>query len=199
MGNTSRRNVEGKRRGDSYVSPRRLSLTILLDVFLVWGCGGGVRPTATINAPDSADQVLVQMSTYITGEGIVRARVRADTAYMYSGTQSAELRGVHVTFYDDRGAQTSTLTSREGTYHWRSGEMEARGNAVVLTTDGRTLRSEVMRYSEAKSEVSSDKPFTYDGPGKHVEGDGFTSDPGFRNVVAKHPRATGGTFTLPNQ
>src|SRR5258708_2843224 len=102
------------------------------------------------------------MSTYITGEGIVRARVRADTAYMYSGTQSAELRNVHVTFYDDRGAQTSTLTSREGTYHTRSGEMEARGNAVVITTYGRTLRSEVMRYSEAKSQVSSYKTFTCD-------------------------------------
>src|SRR2546423_4988648 len=138
MQNASRRNVEGKRRGESCVSPGRLSLTLLLDVVLVWGCGGGIRPTATINAPDSADQVLVQMSTYITGEGIVRARVRADTAYMYSNTQSAELRGVHVTFYDDRGTQTSTLTSREGTYHTRSGEMEARGNAVVLTTDGRT-------------------------------------------------------------
>lgn len=163
-------------------------------------CGGGIRPTATINAPDSADQVLVQMSTYITGEGIVRARVRSDTAYMYSNTQSAELRGVHVTFYDDRGAETSTLTAREGTYHWRSGEMESRGNVVVVTTDGRTLRSEVMRYSEAKSEVSSDKPFTYDGgPNNHLEGEGFTSDPGFRNVVAKHPHGTGGHFTLPNQ
>jgi len=178
---------------------RRFALALMFGGIAGAGCGGGVRPTATINAPDSADQVLVQMSTYITGEGIVRARVRADTAYMYSNTQSAELRGVHVTFYDDRGAQTSTLTSREGTYHWRSGEMEARGNAVVLTTDGRTLHSDVMRYSEARNEVSSDKPFTYDGPGKHVEGDGFTSDPAFRNVVAKHPRATGGTFTLPNQ
>ncbi len=178
---------------------RSLCAALVVGGLVGAGCSGGVRPTATINAPDSADQVLIQMSTYITGEGIVRARVRADTAYMYSGTQSAELRNVHVTFYDDRGAQTSTLTSREGTYHTRSGEMEARGNAVVLTTDGRTLRSEVMRYSEAKSEVSSDKPFTYDGPGKHVEGDGFTSDPGFRNVVAKHPHATGGTFTLPNQ
>ena len=47
--------------------------------------------------------------------------------------------------------------------------------------------------------MSSDKPFTYDGPGNHLEGEGFTSDPSFRNVVAKHPRGTGGHFTLPNQ
>jgi LPS export ABC transporter protein LptC len=174
-------------------------MPLLLAGWLSTGCGGGIRPTATISAPDSADQVLVQMSTYVTGEGIVRARVRSDTAYMYSNTQTAELRGVHVTFYDDRGAQTSTLTGREGTYHWRSAEMEARGNVVVLTTDGRTLRSEVMRYSETKNEVSSDKPFTYDGPNNHVSGEGFTSDPGFKNVVAKHPRGTGGHFTLPNQ
>jgi LPS export ABC transporter protein LptC len=178
---------------------RRYALALVLGGVVGTACGGGVRPTATISAPDSADQVLLQMSTYITGEGIVRARVRADTAYMYSNTQSAELRGVHVTFYDDRGAQSSILTAREGTYHTRTGEMEARGNVVVLTTDGRTLRSEVMRYSEAKSEVSSDKAFTYDGPSNHLVGDGFTSDPGFRNVVAKHPRGTGGHFTLPNQ
>ncbi len=77
--------------------------------------------------------------------------------------------------------------------------MESRGNVVVVTTDGRTLRSEVMRYSEARGEVSSDKPFTYDGPNNHLVGEGFTSDPGFRNVVAKHPHGTGGQFTLPNQ
>lgn len=179
---------------------RGVALALVFGGLVGVGCGGGVRPTATINAPDSADQVLVQMSTYITGEGIVRARVRSDTAYMYSGTQSAELRGVHVTFYDERGAETSTLNAREGTYHWRTGEMESRGNVVVVTTDGRTLRSDVMRYSEARSEVSSDKPFTYDGgANNHLEGEGFTSDPGFRNVVAKHPHGTGGHFTLPSQ
>src|SRR2546427_6776381 len=68
------------------------------------------------------------MSHYVTDGGIQRAHVRADTAYFFSPMQTAELRSVHITFYDTEGAETSTLTSREGTYHWRSGDMEARIN-----------------------------------------------------------------------
>ncbi|HEX4602029.1 MAG TPA: LPS export ABC transporter periplasmic protein LptC, partial [Gemmatimonadales bacterium] len=95
-------------------------------------CEPGIKPTATISAADSADQVLLNMSHYVTDDGILRARVRADTAYFYTPVQTAELRAVHITFYDARGAPTSTLTGRDGTYHWRSGDMEARGNVVVV-------------------------------------------------------------------
>lgn len=165
----------------------------------VVGCETGIKPTATITAADSADQVLLNMSHYMTSAGIQRAHVLADTAYFYSPTQTAELRGVHITFYDPRGAQTSTLTSREGTYHWRSGDMEARGTVVVVRTDGATLRTEVIRYSQAKNQVSSDREFVFDEPSRHIEGEGFTSDPDFKIVTALRPKGTGGKFTLPNQ
>jgi LPS export ABC transporter protein LptC len=167
---------------------------------VVWSaCDTGIKPTATISAADSADQVLTGMSHYITNDGIQRAHVRADTAYMYSPSQTAELRNVHITFYDTRGAQTSTLTAREGTYHWRSGDMEARGNVVVVRTDSATLRSEVIRYSQAKNQVSSDRDFVFDEPTRHILGTGFTADPDFKVVTATKVTGKGGNFTLPNQ
>ena len=166
---------------------------------VVAACETGIKPTATIAAPDSADQVLLGMSHYVTDAGIQRAHVRADTAYFYSPAQTAELRNVHITFYDPRGAETSTLTSREGTYHWRSGDMEARGNVVVVRTDGATLRTEVLRYNQARNQVTSDNPFVFDEPTRHIEGEGFTSDPDFKVVTAIRPKGTGGKFTLPNQ
>jgi len=181
---------------------KRLSLTLLLDVLLggvVGGCGEGIKPTATMAATDSADQVLIAMSHYVTEHGVQRARVRADTAFFFSPTQSAELRNVHITFYDPRGAETSTLTAKEGTYRWRTGNMEARGSVLVVRTDGATLRTDVLRYFQAKNEVSSDKRFVFDEPNRHVEGDGFTSDPDFKVVTAIRPKGTGGKFTLPNQ
>jgi len=183
-------------------TPRRLFSTLLLDFLLgaaVGSCGEGIKPTATIAATDSADQVLIAMSHYVTEQGVQRARVRADTAFFFSPTQSAELRNVHITFYDLRGAETSTLTAKEGTYRWRTGNMEARGNVLVVRTDGATLRTEVLRYFQAKNEVSSDKPFVFDEPNRHVEGEGFTSDPDFKVVTAIRPKGTGGKFTLPNQ
>ena len=70
----------------------------LLCAALASACDTGIKPTATISAADSADQVLVGMSHYVTNAGIQRAHVRADTAYFYSPSQTAELRNVHITF-----------------------------------------------------------------------------------------------------
>ena len=177
-----------------------LSIMIGLTLFLLGACKTGTPVTATQAALDSADQVLIGMSHFVTDAGVLRARVQADTAYFYSGTQRAELRNVHVTFYDIAGKTTSTLTSKEGTHHWRSGDMEARGNVVVVRdNDGATMRTEVMYYNQARNEVSSDKPFVWDEPDRHMQGDGFTSDPDFKKITAKGPRGTAGQFILPNQ
>jgi LPS export ABC transporter protein LptC len=172
----------------------------LLYVVLSSACETGIKPTAVVQATDSADQVLFNMSHYVTADGIKRALVLADTAYMYSPTQTAELRGVHVTFYDQRGAQSSTLTSREGTYHSQTGDMEARGHVVVVRVDSATLRTAVVRYSQSRNQVSSDQIFVFDQPGgRHIVGQGFTADPDFKVVTAVRPKGTGGKFTLPNQ
>jgi hypothetical protein len=163
-------------------------LTILLDVVVlaaVFACGNGDRPTATLTPADTADQVLINMTHFVTIAGVQRAKVTADTAYFYSSTQSAEMRTVRITFYDTQGAVTTNLTCREGTYRWQTGDMEGRGA--------------VLRYSQTRNEVSSDRPFVFDGPNRHIEGAGFTSDPEFRNVTATKPRGTGGEFTLPNR
>ena len=173
---------------------------VLAGLVIAGACKSGTPVTATQAALDSADQVLIGMSHYVTDAGVLRARVRADTAFFFSAMQRAELRAVHVTFYDAAGLATSTLTSREGTHHWRTGDMEARGSVVVVRNkDGGTMRTEVMYYNQLRNEVSSDLDFAYDGPDRHIKGKGFTSDPEFRKITAKRPTGTGGEFILPSQ
>jgi len=197
---TSQNGVEHRRSQNAYAAFIRLFATLCCDALVMVGCGNGVKPTATTTVADTADQVLVNMTHELTVDGIRRARVRADTAYFFQQTQTAELRSVHVTFFGNGGTETSEMTAREGTYHWITGDMEGRGNVVVVgKSDGRTLRSEVMRYKALKNEVSSDQAFVFDAPGRHVEGEGFVSDPNFTDVTAQHPHGTGGKFSLPNQ
>lgn len=163
-------------------------------------CSGGVKPTATITAADTADQVLLGMTHYVTADGVLRARVLADTAYFFTTTQQAELRNVHVTFYDLTGHETSTLTCREGTFHWNTGDMEGRGNVVVVrSSDGGTLHTERIEYHEATNKVTTDLPFTFDAPSQHLKGVGLTSDPDFHNIQATRVTGTGGQFVLPNR
>src|SRR6266705_3819378 len=107
----SRGGVEENRQGPASrwdAAPRRFLLTLLLDVVLVSGCETGIKPTATIAATDSADQLRI--------------------------------------------------------------------NVVVVRKDGATLRTEVIRYSQAKNQVSSDQAFVFDEPTRHIKGQGFTAD-----------------------
>lgn len=179
---------------------RRATASGALGVLIaVAACGDGVRPTAQTEAMSDADQVLYGMTHFVTQDGVVRARVEADTAYFYNSTQTVQMQTVRVTFFDTQGTESSTLTARAGTFYWRTQNLDGRGSVVVRTPDGRRLETEVLRYNHQRNEVSSDVPFVFDAPDRHIEGEGFTSDPGFRNVVATKPTGRGGEIRLPNQ
>ena len=173
----------------------------LLVTMLVAACEeSGARPTTTIQAPDSADQVLEGFSHYVTNEGVRRSRVQADTAYFYEATQITNLVNEKVTFYDLKGAESSTLTSKTGVYRWQDGSMEANGNVVVVSPDGRRLATERLRYDNASNQISTDRHFTFDRGDEHLEGNSFRSDPDFRNVVTDRPRGVAGDgMLLPGQ
>ena len=171
--------------------PSRLSALSLLLVGLSMlpACKeDAVRPTMTVTAADSADQVLEGMEHLITNDGVRRTKVVADTAYLYEATQLARLKVVTSTFYSTSGLETSTITADSGIYQMRDGSMSAWGHVVAVTPDGRKLRSAELRYDARTQKISSDKPFIYDRADQHLEGNGFISDPDFHDVVTQQPR-----------
>ncbi len=160
----------------------------------------GVKPTTTVQATDSADQVLEGFSHYVTKDGVRRSRVEADTAYFYENTQVTQLRKIRVVFFDGRGEEGSTLTARGGTYRWQDGSMEATGSVLVVAPDGRRLQTETLKYDNAANTISTNVRFTFDRGSEHLEGNSFRSDPDFRNVVTDRPRGTAGDgLLLPGQ
>ena len=176
-------------------------LSALSALSVLWACEeSGAKPTTTVQAPDSADQVLEGFSHYVTREGIRRSRVEADTAFFYEATQVTDLRKIRVVFFDARGEEGSTLTARTGTYRWQDGSMEANGSVVVVAPDGRTLRTETLTYDNPTNTISTSKHFTFDRGTEHLEGNSFKSDPDFKNVVTDRPRGVAGDgLLLPGQ
>lgn len=149
---------------------------------------------------DSADQLMMGIKLYLTSQGVRQAFLEADTAFVYEASGRTELRNVRLTFYKtETGAQASVLTSNEGTYQQRTGAMEARGNCVVVTTEGARLASSILRYDQTKNEVSTDQPYTYTSGDRNVQGDGFVSDPTFSNITTQRVRGSAGRFNLPGQ
>ena len=154
------------------------------------------RPTMA----DSADQVMFGVRSAITRDGIRRGELFSDTAFVFDQNARMELRGVHVRFYTEAGVLQGTLVSREGTFNTRSGVMEARGNAVVTTEDGRQLTSPQLRYQKAEDLILSDSSFVLTTPTERVEGIGFRSDPQLRNItILRTLGGAGGSVRLPNQ
>ena len=156
--------------------------------FAAAACDGPGDPPVALIAADSADQVLYNLVHYITIDGVRRVKLEADTAFFYQRAQSAEMFGVTVEFYSPDGEHTSTITSIEGTYDWRTQNMEARGDVVAVTPDDRRLTTDTLQYDRQQNEISGPSPFVFDAQDRHLEGDSFVSDPEFKRVQAVRPR-----------
>lgn len=162
-----------------------LSAVILL---VAAACSEAGEPPTRLAAADSADQIFFGMQSNVTVDGVLRARLRADIAYAYQNTQTYDLVAVEVDFMSSGGAITSTVTADSGSYDLRTRGMEARGNVVAMTPDGRRLTTSILRYNSRTEEISGPEPFVFDAPDRHLEGAAFTADPDFRNVQAVEPR-----------
>jgi LPS export ABC transporter protein LptC len=151
--------------------------------------------------PDSADQMMFGIWFTLTDAGVKRAEVAADTAYMYEDNTRTDMRKVKTDFFTATGEKNATLTSKSGDYNSRLGTMEARGDVVVVTTDGRRLTTPQLRYDPGRNEVSSDSAFVLtEKDGRRVTGIGFTSDPDMNNIrIHKAARASGQQVDVPKQ
>jgi LPS export ABC transporter protein LptC len=157
-----------------------------------------VEPTSAL--ADSADQIMYGARSLMTDRGVLRAELLADTAYFFDESTRIEMRNVTTTFFKSTGAKDAVLTSREGTYSTRANNMEARGNVVVVSEDGRRLTTPQLRYAQAQDQISSDSAFVVTEPGRRLEGIGFTSDPDMTRVRCLAAcRGDAGQIQLPGQ
>jgi len=179
---------------------RRGWIVTLGIVAVAAACSNGTEPKVTSANPlaDSADQVMFGVSTMITDQGLLRAKLQADTAYFFDGSTRIEARNEKTTFYTATGVQNAVLTSLEGTYNSARGTMQARKNVVVVTTDNKRLETSLLDYNQQTNLISSDSAFVLTQPTGVMRGIGFTSDPNMTNLHVKRVITGGGTFTLPS-
>lgn len=148
---------------------------------------------------DSADQVAFGFRTLVTDKGLLRAEVFADTALFLEQNTRVSLRVVHGEFFGATGAKEATLTAHRGNLDTRTNVLEAWGDVVITSVDGRVLKSPMIRYQQAINQVMSDSAFVLTEPGeKEMSGVGFRTDPSLNAVeVLKVRSGRGGTVKVP--
>ncbi|HUG28529.1 MAG TPA: LPS export ABC transporter periplasmic protein LptC [Gemmatimonadales bacterium] len=177
------------------------SLQCALVVTLLGCPSSGVTPTATTAIPDSADMVLFDMERGLFQDGVRRAVILADTAFVYQNSQITELRNLRMTFFDAAGNQTSVLTSLEATYQIQHESLDARRDVVVVTTEGKRLTTQHLIYDKPGNLIRTDSAFTYNSSTEQLRGNGFRADPEFSYVTVQQPagRQREGGILLPGQ
>ena len=169
----------------------------LLLVVLSGACrkDSAVIPTTQSALADSADQVMSGVQFLLTGGGVQQGKLLADSGFMFENSTRIELRGVQTDFFSKTGEPTGTLTSREGTYLKQQGNLEARKNVVVVSTDGRRrLETQQLRYDERTDMITTDSAFVITDDGQVHRGVGFETDPAITRYSCKS--ACSGAFNM---
>jgi LPS export ABC transporter protein LptC len=156
-----------------------------------------VTPIPT--AADSADQVMMGVSTLLTERGVKQGELFADTAYVYDENSRFVFRKVRTTFNTPTGAPNGTLTAREGRYDMRQRVLEGFGDVVVVTTDGKRLLTPHIRFDQARNLVRSDSAYTLIDGARRNQGIGFESDPNITRFVCKRACVASDNVNIPTQ
>ena len=143
--------------------------------------------------PDSAEQMAFGINFILTDEGVRRALVRADTLLVYDDATREELRKVTATFFTPTGEQDAVLTALQVVHNNRLGTLEARGNVVIVSTDGQQMESPHVRYDPSRQEISSDSAFTLTEGERVTKGIGFVSNPDMTNMRILRGASLSGT------
>jgi LPS export ABC transporter protein LptC len=125
---------------------------------------------------DSADQILFGAKFTITDQGLRRAEVEGDTAYFFNSNTRIVLHPMHAKFYSSNGAFDGIASSREGTYDTRLATLEAKGDVVINSLDGKRLETPFARYDQRLDLISSESTFYMSEPSRDARGKGFKSD-----------------------
>ncbi len=175
---------------------------LLLATALLCACSEEKGPPIAANKQtiaDSADQVLYGQRMLITDRGLNRAEIHSDTAYFFDENTRTDMRVVDGKFFNSQGLLDAVLTSRTGIYNQRLNSLEARGDVVITTIDGRRLETPYVRYDNRINLVSSDTTFKLTDPdGRVLRGIGFTTDPDLNDLkVVKMLSAKAGPVAVP--
>lgn len=177
---------------------RKYLPAVLASLLVLGACDESTAPPTGDYASLPADNVVTRLDQLLTNDGVRRAQLRADTAYVFEDSATTQLRGVTLETYDESGRLTSTLTSDEGEFNRDTQKTVARGNVVLVIPDpnGRTVWTEELHYDPTTKRLWSDVATRMlMNTGAEMRGQRFTADDEFRNVNV--PGGSGTNLPLP--
>lgn len=167
------------------------------------GCDRAAEPPVA-HVPslvDSAEQVVFDLSTILTNQGVARGTMTADTAFVFHDQTVFDFRNVGVKFNTATGEPSGTMRADSGRYDMRTQVLDGWGHVVITTVDGKRLETPQLRYNQASDVITSDTSFVLTTPdGKVQRGIGLVTDPRLDRIRILRGASGAGTInSLPDR
>lgn len=177
-----------------------VSVAAVCAIALAGACKETKEPPVGVTAPtDTAEQVGFKVHTVLTGNGVQRGELQADTMFVYNDQTKFDFRNARVKFNTETGAPNGTMRAERGIYDQRSQILEGFGNVVITTLDGKKLMSPHLKFNQVTNEVSSDTTFQMVAGNRTQRGVGFKTDPNLTRFACLRDCRTSGLVTIPSQ
>src|SRR3954470_10890651 len=155
-------------------------------------------PVGKAGPVDTAEQVGFGVRTLLTGNGVQKGELEADTMFVYNDQTKFDFRNARVKFNTETGAPNGTMKADRGRYDQRTQILQGWGHVVVKMVDGRELKSPHIVFNQGKNEISSDTVFEAVLPGgRRNSGVGFHSDPSFAHYTCLRDCKVTGAVSIP--
>src|SRR5213593_338838 len=137
-----------------------LAIVVTCTIAALASCKESTQPPIGKQGPvDTAEQVGFGVRTLLTGNGVQRGELVADTMFIYNDQTKFDFRNARVKFNTETGAPNGTMRADRGLYDLRTQVLEGFGNVVVTSLDGKRLKSPQLKFNQLENEVSSDTTF----------------------------------------
>lgn len=156
----------------------------IIALALLAACGSGQDPVGGSGYRDlPADQVVLDLDMDIKDMGALRARLHADTAYIWEDSARTVMFPVDLKLYDQNGAETAHLTADQGEHDSQTNNMFATGNVVLVSSDGnRRVLTEELHFDPQRGRIWSDvHTILFEGDSR-LEGSGFRANSDMTDV-----------------
>ncbi len=161
------------------------------------GCTAGGEDGPPTELEDvNADEVLYDISTNLTRDGIQEGLLEADSMYMWMDSTHVQIHGLTLLLFDERGREKGRVTADGGQLSNVSRQLWAYGNALLSVpadelNEAREIEADELHFDMESDRIWTDVPVLMERGGCRVTGDGFQSDLSFNDLRIEAPREGG--------
>jgi LPS export ABC transporter protein LptC len=141
--------------------------------------------SAPAPAAEVPDQIIENSTITFSEKGVRTAAIFAEYVEVYERKDLKKAKKLHVDFYDQDGAHTSTLEADSGVIQERKQKFEALGNVVVKTEKGIVLQTQSLRWNPETSKIVTDDFVTITKEEDVITGYGLEADQELKDLVIK--------------